>query len=270
MSASIPHLASIADRPITTDAEDALGRARFARSIADLILSAPPMETLRIGIYGGWGEGKTSVLRLIETRLRAEGHPVAWITPWATASREALVSDLISKIAKELGIQLQVAARQWVKPLKILAKKSGDAASLDPRLKAAESLLGDGVRSLLDRASDDQVQAVFAQIRNKIGDRKMVVMIDDLDRVRPELVPELLLLLREALDQPNFFYILALDPVVVTRGLATVHEAWGESTDFWKRSSNCHVDSPRQRMARFAPSSTSRSSAATVRFEKRR
>lgn len=235
MSTSVPHLASIADRPITTDAEDALGRARFARSIADLIVSAPAKETLRIGIYGGWGEGKTSVLRLIETRLRSKGHPVVWITPWATASRETLVSDLISKLARELGIQLQVAARQWAKPLKILAKKTGDAASLDPRLKAAESLLGDGVRSLLDRASDDQVQAVFAQIRNKIGDRKMVIMVDDLDRVRPELVPELLLLLREALDQPNFFYILALDPAVVTRGLAAVHEAWGESTDFLEK-----------------------------------
>ncbi len=235
MSATVPHLASITDRPITTDAEDALGRARFARSIADLILSAPPKETLRIGIYGGWGEGKTSVLRLIETTLRSKGHPVVWITPWATASREALVSDLISKLAKELGIQLQVTARQWAKPLKLLAKKTGDAASLDPRLKAAESLLGDGLRSLLDRASDDQVQAVFAQIRNKIGDRKMVIMVDDLDRVRPELVPELLLVLREALDQPNFFYILALDPAVVTRGLAGVHEAWGESTDFLEK-----------------------------------
>lgn len=230
-----PHLASISDRPITIEAEDALGRARFAKSIADLILSAPPKETLRIGIYGGWGEGKTSVLRLIESALRASGHAVVWITPWATASREALVSDLIGKLAKELRIPLRVAARQWVKPLNLLVKKSGDAASLDPRLKAAESLLGDGIRSILKQASDDQVQAVFVQIRAAIGERKMVVMVDDLDRVRPELVPEMLLVLREALDQPNFFYILALDPAVVTRGLARLHEAWGDSTDFLEK-----------------------------------
>jgi len=230
-----PHIASISDRPIATDAEDALGRARFAKSIADLILSAPPKETLRIGIYGGWGEGKTSVLRLIETALRASGHPVVWITPWATASRDALVSDLIGKFAKELGISLRVAARQWVKLLTLLAKKSGDAASLDPRLKAAESLLGDGIRSILKQASADQVKAVFTQIRAAIGERKMVIMVDDLDRVRPELVPEMLLVLREALDQPNFFYILALDPAVVTRGLARLHEAWGDSTDFLEK-----------------------------------
>jgi predicted KAP-like P-loop ATPase len=61
MTKPAPHIASISDRPIATDAEDALGRARFAKSIADLILSSPPKETLRIGIYGGWGEGKTSV-----------------------------------------------------------------------------------------------------------------------------------------------------------------------------------------------------------------
>jgi hypothetical protein len=235
MTKPSPHLASIADRPITTETEDALGRASFAKSIADLILSAPAKETLRIGIYGGWGEGKTSVLRLIEAALRTKGHPVVVITPCATASREALVSDLIDKLAKELGILLRVTARQWVKPLWFLAKKSGDAASLDPRLKAAESLLGDGIRNILQQATDDQVQAAFGQIRSAIGDRKVVVMVDDLDRVRPELVPEMLLVLREALDQPNFFYILALDPAVVTRGLARLHEAWGETSDFLEK-----------------------------------
>src|SRR3954454_15143947 len=176
MSKPSPHIASIADRPISTDGEDALGRARFARSIAALILSAPVTETLRIGIYGGWGEGKTSVLRLIETALRKHGHPVVWITPWATASREALVSDLIRKLAKELRISLWTAARQWTRPLQLLAKRTADAAALDPRLKAAESLLGDGIRSILNRASDDQVRAVFAQIRRAVGNRKMVVM----------------------------------------------------------------------------------------------
>jgi hypothetical protein len=45
----------------------------------------------------------------------------------------------------------------------------------------------------------------------------------------------MLLVLREALDQPNFFYILALDPGVVTRGLARLHEAWGDSTDFLEK-----------------------------------
>jgi hypothetical protein len=235
MTGTAPHLAAIADRPISTDAEDVLGRARFARSIADLILSAPPLETLRIGIYGGWGEGKTSVLRLIETAVRAEGHAVVWITPWATASREALVSDLISKLASELGISLRVAARQWAKPLQLLAKKSADAASLDPRLKAAESILGDGVRGILKQAGEDQVKAVFGQIRSAIADRKMVVLVDDLDRVRPELVPEMLLVLREALDQPNFFYVLALDPAVVTRGLGRLHAAWGDSTEFLEK-----------------------------------
>ena len=235
MVAKSPHIASISDRPITKDAEDGLGRARFAKSIADLILSAPAQETLRIGVYGGWGEGKTSALRLIEARVREAGHFVAWITPWATASRETLVDELIRRLAKELKISIRVAARRWVRPLRFFAEKSGAAAELDPRVKAAESLLGDGIRSVLKKASDDQVAAVFTKIRKAVGERKVVVIVDDLDRVRPELVPEMLLLLREALDQPNFFYILALDPAVVTRGLAQVHQAWGNSTEFLEK-----------------------------------
>jgi KAP family P-loop domain len=242
MKAPFPHLASIADRPISTVGEDSLGRRRFAKAIGDLILSAPTKETLRIGIYGGWGEGKTSVLRLIETALRAKGHPVVWITPWATASREALVADLVKKLASELGISLSVSARQWARPLKALASGSGKVAELDPRLKAAESLLGDGIRSVLSKATKQQVEIVFEQIRKKLGDRKLVVMVDDLDRLRPERVPEILLLLREALDQPNYFYLLALDPVVVTKGLAALHAGWDTSADFLEKI----VELPRQ------------------------
>jgi hypothetical protein len=242
MKSSSPHLASIADRPISTVGEDSLGRHRFAKAIADLILSAPAKETLRIGIYGGWGEGKTSVLRLIETALRAQKHAVVWITPWATASREALVADLVRKLASELRISLSVTARQWARPLQALASASGKMAEIDSRLKAAESLLGDGIRSVLSKATEQQVEIVFGQIRKKLGDRKLVVMVDDLDRLRPERVPEILLLLREALDQPNYFYILALDPAVVTKGLASLHAGWDTSADFLEKI----VELPRQ------------------------
>jgi hypothetical protein len=35
----------------------------------------------RIGVYGKWGEGKTSLLRFIETQARADGLISCWINP---------------------------------------------------------------------------------------------------------------------------------------------------------------------------------------------
>lgn len=72
---------TLPDRPITDPTEDFLERDSFAENIAKLILHAPPQSSLRIGVYGGWGEGKTSVLKLIQYYLQKEGQVCVWLTP---------------------------------------------------------------------------------------------------------------------------------------------------------------------------------------------
>src|ERR1043165_6186909 len=51
---------------------DCLNRLRFAKSMTDLIVHAPKGTSFRIGLYGSWGEGKTSVMRMMESNLRSE------------------------------------------------------------------------------------------------------------------------------------------------------------------------------------------------------
>jgi predicted KAP-like P-loop ATPase len=41
---------------------DDLGRWRFAAEIAEVIRSTPPEWSARIGIFGKWGEGKSTIL----------------------------------------------------------------------------------------------------------------------------------------------------------------------------------------------------------------
>jgi len=64
----------ILDNPISEFEADQLNRTSFARSISQLILNAPKNSSFRIGVYADWGEGKTSVLRLVEKLIREEGH----------------------------------------------------------------------------------------------------------------------------------------------------------------------------------------------------
>lgn len=78
----------ISDRPVEIPDEDVLGRSPFARNIVDQILNTPDKGSLRIGIYGGWGEGKTSILRLIANELERSGHVCIWVTPWVFSNRD--------------------------------------------------------------------------------------------------------------------------------------------------------------------------------------
>ena len=230
---------SIPDEPIRHDSEDDLERGEFADAMVKFITAADADASLRMGIYGGWGEGKTSVLELMQYRLRLAGHVCVFLTSWASQSRQELLRRLLREIARELDIQVWAAVRQWAKPLQRVMKTARSTVKLDPRIKAADAVLGDAVEGVfgaaLDKAADQQTQIVLQAISHKLADRKLIVFIDDLDRVRPELVPELLLTLREALNQPKYFYVMALAPEVVEQGLAAVHHKWGEPATFLEK-----------------------------------
>ena len=55
----------------------------------------------------------------------------------------------------------------------------------------------------------------------------MIAFIDDLDRATPELLPKLLLALREILDLPGFTFVLAFDNEIVADGLVTANKFMG-------------------------------------------
>jgi predicted KAP-like P-loop ATPase len=231
------------DEPIRSDAEDLLDRKGFARAISDLIVDAQKGETLRIGVYGAWGEGKTSVLELVQAQLEAAGHVTVFLYAWSYRSTNELLEDLLRKIARKLKIPTR--GLSWDKALWFV-KIGRQGASLDPLSKAADVVLGQAIETvfghLFSRLKARAAAALLTAIRQKLGDHKLMVFVDDLDRVRPDVLPELLLTLREVLNQPDFFYILALAPDVVRDGLMSSNVKWGDTTRFLEKI----VELPRQ------------------------
>ncbi len=62
-----------ADQPIRTKEEDRFNRWPFAERIAQTLAARTDTSSLVVGLYGVWGDGKTSTLRLMEQALGA--HP---------------------------------------------------------------------------------------------------------------------------------------------------------------------------------------------------
>ena len=52
---------STLDKPVECGAEDLLGRKGFMRRVTTLLRGTPEGDSVRVAIYGDWGEGKTSV-----------------------------------------------------------------------------------------------------------------------------------------------------------------------------------------------------------------
>ena len=59
-----------------------------------------------------------------------------------------------------------------------------------------------------------------------LAGRRLLVLVDDLDRLPPEVVPLLLTAVRDRLSAPGCHFVLAMDPVGVSRTLASARPGW--------------------------------------------
>jgi Cdc6-like AAA superfamily ATPase len=92
------------DAPIGHPDNDLFGMATYARKLAGFIDSVEPPFT--IGIYGQWGDGKTSFVRLVNHYLAqsVRKEPIEFITfsAWPHTTSDAIWRALILRIAKDL------------------------------------------------------------------------------------------------------------------------------------------------------------------------
>ncbi len=219
------------DRAKATEADDRLERRRIAHRAYELLSELPADWSVRVGLFGEWGEGKTTVCNWVSRLAEADDHITVWYNPWSATSPGDLWIGLATKLlqtVEERGIELDVGARLrttlGVKKWGEMPKKVSDIA------KNAQAMAGTGfalAESFLRIGPED-----LRKLRDGLGDRRLIVIIDDLDRTDPELLPQLMLALREILDLPGFSFLLPLDPEVIAQALAGHNPAWGRGERF--------------------------------------
>ncbi len=231
MSVGIP------DVPILDDQQDEQGLrvADYAEALAEFIQRTETPMT--IGIQGDWGSGKTSLMNLIARRL-GDTYFVVNVNTWKYAQCESgeglsiavflgiihqlsrggkhKAKEVFSRVGKAL-VQMGgkfVAARTGVEVLAMLEK--GELEVLFERYEAMERLKS----ALIDLVSD--------VVENKRNGDRVVVFVDDLDRIAPERAVEILEVLKNFLDIPHLVFVLACDYEVVVKGLKARNVKGGE------------------------------------------
>jgi energy-coupling factor transporter ATP-binding protein EcfA2 len=227
--------------------DDDLGRWRFAAEIAEVIRSTPPDWSARVGVFGKWGEGKSTILHFLEGMLKPEGNIVFYFTPWAVQE----LDELWAEFGKALLDALEEAELDVESPWKGMTRKVQEKLS-----STGLSDLGDGAAEFFGKEKlykgalglvgrwlkpdGEQVR----KIRERLGERRVIAFIDDLDRATPELLPKLLLALREILDLPGFTFVLAFDNEIVADGLVTANKSWGDGDSFLDKILDFHYYLP--------------------------
>lgn len=222
-ASSVSDLSS--DQPIREPAEDLLSRAPLVEVLKDEIRAAPTSDGFVMALTAPWGEGKTSVLNLIAREMCDEAVIIRF-NPWLFSDTEALVVRFFS----ELGAQVQkdqslrrvgkrlVSYGQTVAPLGGLIL--GPAANAAGQSLAALAALG--ARSVLDER--EKLKEALVQ-----RERRLLVLIDDIDRLHQDEILDVLRLVKLVGDLPYVTYLLAFDRPYVERALGKERQVDGRS-----------------------------------------
>ncbi len=242
------------------DTEDYLDVQAYERGLHDFVRNCETPMT--IGLQGEWGSGKTSLMRGVEKRLRGQPrdrplpkhHPVLpfWFDTWqygavgaADALGMLLLRDLTNRLMAELEESSVLHMRHRIaRALKhALPQVAGGLTAMATRSDfAGEAVAATGstFTSQQDDVRDCFEKLVDAALADKPGENpRVVVFIDDLDRVPPALAVQLLEVLKNFMDVPRCVFVVACDYEVVRAG---VHGLMGITGEADKRAKKEKVD----------------------------
>jgi hypothetical protein len=209
------------DRPIEHKRDDRFGRWRFAERIADTIGQSSDPAGLVIGIYGEWGDGKSSTLNLMTDALKKYDTVLIRFNPWYFNSEEQLIQGFFTQLADELGKSLKTGKDK----VAIALKAIGSFASL-----ASGSVLGgavtvnpgDAISKWGEGLSETDLNKRRGQVEKILDEenKRVVVLIDDIDRLDKEEIQAIFKLVKLSANFKYVTYILAFDEDMVAAALA--------------------------------------------------
>lgn len=220
------------DRPLDRLEQDSLGLGLYAQGLSEFIRYCDTPFT--VAVQGDWGTGKTSLMRMVDGLLApktpAPGQPrieTVWFQTWQYSQFGSMAALPVSLLAKLLQCLNPDPGRleQAKQVIGRLAKPVANAALRLGTLGASELQDFDGIvaRQSVDSASNvDQLKKEIDDVvkrRLEAGFDRIVVFIDDLDRIKPSIAVEILETIKLFVDWPGCVFVLALDYGVVSRGL---------------------------------------------------
>lgn len=186
----------------------------YAETIVNKLKSTElKKESFAIGITSEWGAGKTTFLNLLKEEIQAGvSNDIVDFNPWMCQSPEQVTRDFFATLRNKLSERHPELSN----PIKQYAKHLGSVSL---------PVFGIASISLNNFASEKNLLAMKEELSEKFSKlgKKVVVIIDDLDRLDSSEVFEVLRLIRNTADLSNMIYLVAYDKSYITKILADQH-----------------------------------------------
>ncbi len=209
--------------------DDKLSRQGFAEIAANALATKPEAAGFVVSIEGAWGSGKTTTLTMIQAVLKKEENPPIFIhfNPWLIGEKDALLRHFLSSIAKAIKLSDHSQdGKRVAKEINAYAKVF-DLVKLIPGAEPWASLVksvivsaGEATGSVAEYKTPDieafkhKVEAALLRLS-----RPIFIFIDDIDRLFPQEVFEMVRIIKSVGGLPCLRYLVAWDSAYVCSAL---------------------------------------------------
>lgn len=212
--------------------EDLLDRKQFAEQIAISLVKTTEIEPegFVTSLTGKWGSGKTSLLHYLKEILSSKcqeskiNYTIIEFNPWVFADAENIKKTFL----KEFSNQLRGKKRSfWRRVFKYVSNKLEYLETLEPLAGKAGKEFGKVIQDYIDSDSSLKIKKQIDKLLIK-ANKKIFVIIDDIDRLYPKQIFEILQILKLTCNFKNTYYIAAYDREAVEISIETQFHNYGK------------------------------------------
>ncbi len=240
------------DKPIQSVNEDKLGRATFAKQLADAIYAFNSSDNFVISLCGKWGCGKTSILNMTFSSLKELSEKIICIrfNPWNFSDSNQLLNQFFVTLSNELKIKNLPEGASHLGEIMESYSSSLEYTEFIPivgKYLKLLPLLAKDIGKKMKEDADEKLNDVSYRKREVEKallalDRRILIVIDDIDRLPNDQIRAIFQLVNSVAGFPNVTYLLSFDKDVVVNALSDVQ--YGEGEEYLEKIIQIPFDIP--------------------------
>ena len=202
---------------------------QYADVLTNFLVAADPPQ-LTIGIFGGYGTGKTTLMDAIDKKLpsihKKNNKPITsvWFNAWRHDKEEHLFLPFLASINRKLPKDDPSLKKKFMAASMAFIRNSSfelnagfikQSFNAEKMIKAEEDYLKNNIERQLDGYQDVYEILKGITCDNNELQHNIIVFIDDLDRCLPDKAFALVEALKSYMDIKGFMFVIGLDPRVI-------------------------------------------------------
>lgn len=227
----------MSDIPIFEENDDRLDMRKYVDGLVEFVKDCcTPMS---IALQGDWGTGKTSFINRMQKRLDKEDGEIVtvYFNTWQYSQfnmSDSLYYSFVQCIVNCIEVKRPEQSAKVKKILTSLGKIFLDITKqiVENKTGCNLNIVGEELNELRSEKMEN-ITKLKEDYRNLINetagnDGRVIIFIDDLDRLNPEIAVALLETIKLFMDVEKSVFVLAIDYDVVVRG---VQAKYGKDMD---------------------------------------